>query len=113
MQKVALARALYRDSSMLVLDEMTSAIDPETELRIMDVIEYVGKDRIVVQISHKLSCVKRGSKILYLENGHIAEAGTHRELLEKKGKYYELFSHQAEKFKMETRKNKLREEIWT
>ena len=113
MQKVALARALYRDSSMLVFDEMTSAIDPETELRIMDVIERVGKDRIVVQISHKLSCVKKGSKILYLENGQIAEAGTHRELLERKGKYYELFSHQAEKFKMETRKNKLREEIWT
>ncbi len=113
MQKVALARALYRKASMLVLDEMTSAIDPETELQIMDVIERAGKDRIVVQISHKLSCVKKGSKILYLEDGHIAEAGTHRELLEKKGKYYELFSHQAEKFKLEKMKNKLREEVWS
>ena len=113
MQKIALARALYRDTSMLILDETTSAIDPEAELQIMNAVELTGKDRIIVQISHKLSCVKKGSKILYLENGYITEAGTHRELLEKKGKYYALFSQQAEKFKLETMKNKLQEEIWT
>ena len=112
MQKLALARALYRESSMLVLDETTSAIDPEAEIQIMDVIEHIGKDRIVVQISHKLSCVKKASKILYLEDGRIAESGSHRELLEKKNKYYDLFSYQAEKFKRETEKNKLREEVW-
>lgn len=112
MQKLALARALYRESSMLVLDETTSAIDPEAELQIIDVIEHIVKDRIIVQISHKLSCVKKASKILYLEDGHIAECGNHRELLEKRNKYYNFFSHQAEKFKQETIKNKLREEIW-
>lgn len=113
MQKMTLARALYRNASMLVLDETTSAIDPESEIQIMDAVERIAKDRIVVQISHKLSCVQKGSKILYLENGQIVEVGSHQELLERKGKYYELFSYQAEKFKQETKKNKLREEAWT
>lgn len=112
MQKTAIARALYRDASLLVLDESTSAIDPETETKIMESISRAGMGRIIVQISHKLSCVKSGSNILYLEDGRIIESGTHSELLGRRGKYYELFSYQAEKFHQELKKDALRREVW-
>lgn len=112
LQKTALARALYRDASLLVLDESTSAADPETEIQLMETVARQKKGRIVMQISHKLSCARNGSKILYLEKGRILESGTHEELLARKGSYYELFSHQAEKFRIENEKSILRKEVW-
>ena len=112
MQKLALARALYKDASLLILDETTSAIDTETETQITETIERLTENRIIVQISHKLSCVKNGSRILYLENGEITEEGSHNELINRKGKYYELFLYQAEKFDADLRKNELIREVW-
>ena len=112
MQKLALARALYKNAPLLILDETTSAIDPETETQIMETVERAKEGRIIVQISHKLSCVKNGSKILYLENGRITEEGNHKELMAREGKYYKLFLYQAEKFDADLRKNELIKEVW-
>ncbi len=112
LQKLALARAFYKNASLVILDETTSAIDPESEMQIIESMERMKKGRILVQISHKLSNVKNSSQILYLENGQIVESGTHHELVEKKGKYYELFLYQSEKFEREQRKHKLKSEEW-
>lgn len=112
LQKLALARAFYKNASLVILDETTSAIDPEAEMQIIESMERMKKGRILVQISHKLSNVKNSSQILYLENGQIVESGTHHELVEKKGKYYELFLYQSEKFEREQRKNTLKSEEW-
>lgn len=112
LQKLALARAFYKNASLVILDETTSAIDPEAEMQIIESMERMKKGRILVQISHKLSNVKNSSQILYLENGQIVESGTHHELVEKKGKYYELFLYQSEKFEREQRKHILKSEEW-
>lgn len=112
LQKLALARAFYKNASLVILDETTSAIDPESEMQIIESMERMKKGRILVQISHKLSNVKNSNQILYLENGQIVESGTHHELVEKKGKYYELFLYQSEKFEREQRKHILKSEEW-
>lgn len=112
LQKLALARAFYKNASLVILDETTSAIDPEAEMQIIESMERMKKGRILVQISHKLSNVKNSNQILYLENGQIVESGTHHELVEKKGKYYELFLYQSEKFEREQRKHILKSEEW-
>lgn len=100
-QKLAIARAIYGDTSVLLFDEITSSIDPETEFEIMQTIVKASEDKITLIISHKLSCVKDVSKIIYLEEGSIKETGTHQELIQLHEKYYTLFKQQADKFVQE------------
>lgn len=111
-QKVAIARALYHDAAVFLLDEITSAIDPETELEIMQRINQASKDKIVVLVSHKLFCVKNVDKIIVLEDGRVAETGSHLELIREKGKYYTLFKAQSEQFKKEAQEQELEQEAW-
>ena len=92
-QRISIARALSKKSPILVLDDSTSALDMETEHEIQKTLnELNGTTKII--IAHRISAVRRAAEIIYLENGKIAERGTHEELLAKKGLYYQTFQAQ-------------------
>lgn len=92
-QRLALARDFYRQAPIIILDEPTSAIDALAEARIFERLFTDGK-RLVVTISHRLSTVQKADTILMLEDGKLVEAGTHDELLAKKGRYVRMFKSQ-------------------
>ena len=93
-QLVALARAVLRDPQILVMDEATSSIDTATEQLVQAGVEEILKGRIAFVVAHRLSTIRRADLILVIENGCIAEQGTHRELLAKRGRYWELYTNQ-------------------
>jgi len=97
-QKIALARALYRDSSVLILDEPSSALDAETEFEIFSRFREILKGRTSVLITHRLTNVALADRIFVLDKGSLVESGTHEELIEKKGKYYEMYLKQSGRF---------------
>jgi len=97
-QKLSIARAFYKDSEILVLDEPTSALDPLAEREVFDQYTALAKGKISVFVSHKLSSAVTASKIVVLDGGEIAEIGSHEELMAKRGKYFNLFSIQAERY---------------
>lgn len=92
-QRISIARALSKKAPILVLDDSTSALDMETEHEIQKTLNEF-KDTTKVIIAHRISAVRHADEIIYLENGKIAERGTHEELLAKKGLYYETFRAQ-------------------
>lgn len=94
-QKVALARAYMRDAQLLILDEPTAALDARAEHDVFVRFSELTKGKTAVLISHRFSTVRMADRILFLENGQKLELGTHEELMEKKGKYAELFQLQA------------------
>lgn len=93
-QLVSFARAILRKPVLFVLDEATSSIDTETELEIQKAIEKILKGRTSFLIAHRLSTIKSCDKILVIEDGKILEAGTHKELIKKKGRYFSLYTNQ-------------------
>jgi subfamily B ATP-binding cassette protein MsbA len=95
-QRIAIARALLRDPKVLILDEATSSLDAESERLVQDALNNLMEGRTTLIIAHRFATIWRANKIIVLENGHIAEAGTHTELLEKKGLYNKLYQMQAE-----------------
>ncbi len=97
-QRLAVARTFYRNSSLCIFDEPTSAIDALAEERIFNAIETQMKDKTVALISHRFSTVKNVDNIIFLEHGKIIEMGNHQELMTKKGKYQELFTMQANRY---------------
>lgn len=97
-QMLALARALYRRSPVLVLDEPSSNLDPEAEHALFQKLEEHMKGKIVIFTSHRLSTVFLADKIIVLEQGKIMEQGTQAELLRAKGRYAELFGYQSKKY---------------
>jgi len=94
-QKVALARAFYRDAGILILDEPTSALDPISEWSIFERIREMAEGRAVVLISHRFSTVHRADRIYILDKGHVAESGTHAELMDLDGTYRRMYEVQA------------------
>ena len=98
-QKLALARALYRDGKCLILDEPTAALDPIAESHIYQQYNTIAAGRTSLFISHRLVSTKFCDRILFLENGKIIEDGAHDDLMRKKGKYYELFELQSHYYK--------------
>ena len=95
MQKLLVARALYKDGRCLILDEPTSALDPIAESRIYEQYSAMAKEKTSIFISHRLASTRFCDEILYLENGKLAEQGTHEELLRQKGAYAEMFEIQS------------------
>lgn len=94
-QKLLIARALYKDGKCLILDEPTSALDPIAESRIYEMYNEMTKEKTSVFISHRLASTRFCDEILFLEKGAVAERGTHEELLAKKGAYAEMFEIQS------------------
>ncbi len=89
-QRIAIARAVIHDPRILILDEATAALDTETEKLIQDSLNKLTEGRTVFAIAHRLSTLRNADKLLVLDKGHVAEFGTHAELLENKGIYYKL-----------------------
>lgn len=99
MQKLMLARCLYKDAPMLVLDEPTAALDPIAESNMYEEYKEATRGKSALFISHRLASTKFCDRIFYLENGRIMESGTHDELLQKNGKYAEVFAVQSQYYK--------------
>ena len=93
-QLIAFARALLADPKILILDEATSSIDTETEMALQKGLERLLVGRTSFIIAHRLSTIKNSSRIMYIADKSIAESGTHDELIEKQGRYYELYMAQ-------------------
>lgn len=98
-QKVALARTFYRDKHVLLLDEPSSALDPEAESAIFDAIEEMGVNKTILFTSHRLTNLYLSDWIIVLENGRIIERGNKNKLLQRRERFAELYEYQAEKFK--------------
>lgn len=97
-QRLAIARALLKDSACVVLDEPTAALDLIAERELYQQINGLAGEKSCVFITHRLAGVRFSSRILYFENGRIAEQGSCQELLEKEGKFYEFYQLQAQMY---------------
>ena len=93
-QRISIARALLSDPKILIFDEATSALDYESEKIIMDNLEQMAVGRTTIMIAHRLSTVKNCNAIIVMDKGRIVEFGTHQQLMEHKGYYYNLYSSQ-------------------
>jgi ABC-type multidrug transport system fused ATPase/permease subunit len=93
-QRVAIARAILADPRILILDEATSSLDSESEALIQEGLSELMKGRTTFVIAHRLSTVRNADAILVLEGGRIVERGSHRDLLERGGRYYDLYTRQ-------------------
>jgi subfamily B ATP-binding cassette protein MsbA len=94
-QRVAIARAMLADPKILILDEATSNLDTESESLIQKSLNELVKDRTTFVIAHRLSTIRQATEILVIEQGKIAERGTHAELIAKEGRYFDLYTYQA------------------
>lgn len=97
-QRIALARAIIENPSILILDDTTSAVDMETEYKILTELKKVNANRTTIIIAHRISSVKDADQILVMDKGRIIERGTHEELLAKKDYYYDVFTTQMGEF---------------
>jgi len=100
-QKLAVARVFAKESSVAILDEPSSALDPISEYEMFESMMKACEDKTVIFVSHRLSSAVMADKIYMLENGRIIEEGSHHELMELDGKYAEMFKMQAEKYRQE------------
>ena len=101
-QRTAVARAIIKNSPILVLDDAFSSIDTETEERILGRLKGFMRGRTAILISHRISTVKDADQIIYLKEGRIVERGRHEELLAHKGHYYRLYRRQLLTRELET-----------
>ncbi|MCL2445645.1 MAG: ABC transporter ATP-binding protein/permease [Oscillospiraceae bacterium] len=95
-QRVAIARAVLRNPKILILDEATSALDPETEGKVQQALERLVKGRVTIAIAHRLSTLRHANRLAVIDGGEIAELGSHRELMQKRGIYYNLVTTQRQ-----------------
>jgi subfamily B ATP-binding cassette protein MsbA len=94
-QRIAIARAILAYPKIIILDEATSNLDTQSESLIQKSLETLTKNRTTIVIAHRLSTIKRADQILVIENGKIAEQGDHNTLIEKQGRYHDLYTYQA------------------
>ena len=95
-QRIAISRALYRESDYIVLDEPTSAIDPLEESKIYENFAKITKGKSALIVTHRLGSVRLADRIIVLKKGEIVESGTHSELMELKGEYAKLYLMQQQ-----------------
>tara|TARA_B110000459_G_scaffold25537_1_gene24693 strand:- start:8619 stop:10430 length:1812 start_codon:yes stop_codon:yes gene_type:complete len=93
-QRIAIARAILKNPTILILDEATSALDSVSEKLVQEALDVLMKDRTSIVIAHRLSTIKKADMILVLENGVVAESGTHKELISNNGAYFKLVEMQ-------------------
>ncbi len=106
LQKLMLARALYKDSPVVILDEPTAALDPIAESSMYDKYYEMTREKTSIFISHRLSSTKFCDRILYMDNGRITEEGNHVQLMEKQGAYAYMFHTQAQYYQEDEKKEK-------
>jgi ATP-binding cassette subfamily B protein len=104
-QKIAIARAFFRDAPFIIRDEPSSALDPKAESQIFNSFSDLCGNKSGLLISHRLSSIMIVDKIIFLENGQIKETGTHAELMEQNATYAQMYKLQAEKYKTEASEN--------
>lgn len=100
-QKIAIARALYKDAPFIILDEPTASLDPLAEAEIYENFDTLVRNKTAIYISHRMSSCKFCDRIVVLGEGNILEEGSHEQLLEQKGRYYQLYSAQAKYYMCE------------
>ena len=93
-QRIAIARAILKNPSILIFDEATSSLDTESEFKVQKAIDNLMTDRTVLVIAHRLSTVESADKIIVMEDGEIADFGSHQDLLKKEGVYTILYKKQ-------------------
>ena len=98
-QKIALSRVFIRTNPAAILDEPSSALDPESEYRLNQNMAEAARSKSVIYISHRLSSTRLADRIIHIEKGRIIEQGTHVQLISQKGRYAEMFNMQAERYK--------------
>ena len=99
-QRISITRALVRQAKVLILDDSTSALDMETEYRLLKNLSNRENTSTTFIIAHRISAVKNADLIIYLEDGEIKEKGTHEELLKLKGKYFDIYCNQFKDFNL-------------
>lgn len=97
-QKLAIARAFYSESDVLILDEPTASLDPLAEQEIFRQFDLLREDKTTIFVSHRLSSATVADQIIVLENGQVIETGTHAQLMKQGGRYHELFTTQAQRY---------------
>jgi len=97
-QKLAIARAFYADSDIMILDEPTASLDPMAEQEIFNQFDRLRNNKTTVFVSHRLSSATIADQIVVIENGELIEKGDHTRLMEQKGRYYELFTTQSKRY---------------
>src|SRR5690606_8461334 len=94
-QRIAIARVLLKNAPILVLDDATSALDPEVEAAIQSQLDHLMQGKTVIAIAHRLSTIAAMDRLVVLDRGRIIEEGTHAELIEKGGVYAQLWARQS------------------
>ena len=99
LQRILLIKSLMKESDILILDEPTAALDPISEEKLYNEYKDFSRDKISIFISHRITSTRFCDRIIYLENGEIAEYGTYEELMKLNGKYKKMFDLQAKYYK--------------
>jgi ATP-binding cassette subfamily B protein len=99
-QRISIARAILKNPQILILDEATSSLDPETEIKIQEALSRLTKGRTTIAIAHRLATLRNADRLVVIEKGHIAECGSHEELVNLGGIYHDLVMAQRQTAKL-------------
>ncbi len=101
-QRISIARAIMKDAPIIILDEATANVDPENETELTAAIEELTREKTIIMIAHRLKTVRSADRIFVIDNGHIAQEGTHKELVKQEGIYKRFVEgrHEASSWKI-------------